>query len=195
MTSQTAKQISNDRLNGIDTQAMTQIVGALQRDRSLAKFEFRASNKWLGGSVNRSTIQGFFGAGGEDKSRSTPFTYTNDEPPLLLGNNAGANPGEFLLHALAGCVTTTTVLHAVARGIAIESISTELRGDIDLQGLLDLDKSVRPGYEKITLNMDIKADCSDAELDDLLTFVHGHSPVCDTICRPVPVVIERVRRS
>lgn len=195
MTIQAATQASDDRCNGLDTQAMGQIVGALTRDRTLAKFEFRASNKWIDGGENRSVIQGFFGAGAEDKSRSKPFTFTNGEPPLLLGNNEGANPAEFLLHALAGCVTTTTVLHAAARGIRIESISSELRGDLDLQGLLDLDKSVPPGYRQITMKMDIKADCSDAELDELLNFVHGHSPVCDTVCRPVPVVIERVRQS
>ena len=95
---------------------------------------------------------------------------------MLLGNNEGANPGEMLLHALAGCVTTTTVMHATARGIRIESISTEISGDIDLQGLLDLDESVLAGYSKITMKIAIKADCSDAELDKLLEFVRGHSP-------------------
>jgi len=195
MTTQAAKQPSNDRFNGLDTQAMVQTVDALKHDKRLAKFEFRASNEWIGGVENRSAIQGFFGAGAEDTSRSKPFTFTNGEPPVLLGSNQGANPAEFLLHALAGCVTTTTVLHATARGIRIESILTELSGDIDLQGLLGLDGSVPAGYRQITMKMDIKADCGDAELDDLLKFVHGHSPVCDTVCRPVPVVIERVRRS
>jgi len=180
--------------NGLDTQVLAQTVDALKRDRTLAKFEFRAGNTWIGGTTNRSTIQGFFGAGAEDKSRSEPFTFTNGEPPLLLGSNEGANPVEFLLHALAGCVTTTTILHATARGIRIQSISTELSGDIDLQGLLDLDNSVPVGFRQITMKMDIKADCGDAELDDLLKFVHGHSPVCNTVCRPVPVVIERVKR-
>jgi len=115
----------------------------------------------------------------------------NGEPPVLLGDNEGANPVEFLLHALAGCVTTTTVLHAAARGIRIRALSTELSGNIDLQGLLDLDPSVSPGYEQIRIRMHIEADCSDEELDDLLAFAKGHSPVCNTVCRPVPVVIER----
>ena len=194
MTTQTAKHPSNDPFNGLDTQAMVQTVDALRRDKALARFEFRASNTWIDGVENRSAIQGFFGAGAEDRSRSRPFEFTSGEPPVLLGHNEGANPAEFLLHALAGCVTTTTVLHATARGIRIESISTELSGDIDLQGLLDLDKAVPAGYRQLTMTMDIKADCSDADLDDLLKFVHGHSPVCDTICRPVPVVIKRLSR-
>src|SRR5262245_50606359 len=161
MTTQAAKQTSTDRFNGIDTRAMVQTVGAIKEDRKLAKFEFRVRNRWIDGVENRSTIQGFFGAGAEDRSRSTPFTFTASEPPVLLGNNEGASAGEFLLHALAACVTTTTVLHATARGIGIESISTELSGDVDLQGLLDLDPGVVAGYRQITVKMDIKADCSD----------------------------------
>ena len=195
MTRQPAKHDSSNRINGIDTQTMIQTVGALKNNRTLARFEFRANNKWIDGVQNRSTIQGFFGAGAEDASRSKPFTFTNSEPPLLLGNNEGANPAEFLLHALAGCLTTTTVMHATARGVNIESISTELSGDVDLQGLLDLDPSVPAGYQRIKVKMDIKADCSDAELDALLQFVHQHSPLCDTLTRPVPVLLERVRRS
>jgi uncharacterized OsmC-like protein len=136
-------------------------------------------------------IQGFYGAGQEDSSRSQPFEFTNGEPPVLLGDNEGANPVEFLLHALAGCVTTTTVLHAAARGIEIRSLSTELSGTMDLQGLLDLDPSVPVGYEQIRIRMHIDADCSDEELDELIGFARNHSPVCNTVCRPVPVVVER----
>jgi hypothetical protein len=85
-------------------------------------------------------------------------------------------------------------LHAAARGIEIESLSTKLVGDIDMQGLLALD-DVAPGYRGIRIQMDIQAkNASDAELDDLLQFARAHSPVCDTVCRPVPVVVERVRR-
>lgn len=193
MTTHTAPSTPGHRINGFESQALTQVVGALARDRSLARFEFRARNQWIDGGENRSTIQGFYGAGSEDRSRERPFTITNDEPPLLLGNNTAANPGEFVLHALAGCITTTTVLHAAARGINVRSISTQLAGDVDLQGLLDLDPAVRPGYRQITVTMDIQADCSDEALDELLAFVHSHSPVCDTLMRPVPVTLERVR--
>lgn len=181
-------------LNGLDLDAMAATVKALATDPGLAQFRFRASNRWLGGGENRSTIKGFYGAGAEDGSRTAAFEFTNGEPPVLLGHNEGANPVEFLLHALAGCVTTTTVLHAAARGIRIESIATELEGDIDLQGLLALDDAVPAGYRAIRMKMDIRADCSDAELDDLLAFAQQHSPVCNTVCRPVPVTVERVVR-
>ena len=119
------------------------------------------------------------------------FEFTNGEPPVLLRNNEDANPVEFLLHALAGGVTTTFVLHATARGIAIRELSTELEGEIDLQGLLGLDESVSPGYEQIRIKLQVEADCSEEELDDLLAYTQRHSPVCNTVCRPVPVTIER----
>ena len=95
------------------------------------------------------------------------------------------------MHALAGCVTTTIVLHAAARGIQIEELSTELEGDIDIHGFLGLDESVSAGYEQIRIKLMIKADCSEEELDDLLQFSKAHSPVCQTVCRPVSVLIER----
>lgn len=181
-------------LNGLDMQRMVETVSALKADPTLAKFEFRARNRWISGGENRSTVKDFYGAGAEDVSRREPFEFTNGEPPVLLGDNEGANPVEFLLHALAGCVTTTTVLHAAARGIEIESLSTTLVGGIDLQGLLALGE-VPAGYQGIRIEMDIKAkNASDAELDDLLEFAQAHSPVCNTVCRPVPVVVERVER-
>ena len=181
-------------LNGLDLRQMTDTVALLQQQPALARFEFRASNRWVSGGENRSRIKEFYGAGAEDSSRTNAWEFVNGEPPVLLGANEGANPVEFLLHALAGCITTTTVLHAAARGIEIRRLSTELEGDLDLQGFLDLDPTAAVAYERIRVRMDIDADCSDEELDALLTFVHAHSPVCNTITRPVTVTLERTGR-
>ena len=194
MSTQTASSAPAHFVNGLDSQALGATVEAIQKDRTLARFEFRAANQWLGGAMNRSTIQGFFGAGAEDRSRTTPFKVVSSEPPLLLGFNEGPNPGEYLLHALAACVTTTTVLRAAALGIRLESMSSEIVGDIDLQGFLDFDKSVPVGFQQLRLRVKIDADCSEAELDALLEFARTHSPVYDTLTRPVPVILERVAR-
>jgi uncharacterized OsmC-like protein len=183
-----------DTRNGLNLDQMVQTIEALKNDPTLARFQFRARNQWIDGGENRSSIRDFYGAGAEDTSRTEPFVFTNGEPPVLLGANEGANPVEYLLHALAGCVTTTTVLHAAARGIQIHRLSTELSGDIDLQGFLALDDSVPVGYESIRIRMDIEADATDEEIDDLLAFAREHSPVCSTVCRPVPVTVERVAR-
>lgn len=193
MKAQTATKETTNQTNGLDMETLVGTLEAVKQDPSLGAFEFRATNQWINGGENRSRIKEFYGAGSEDESRTEAFEFTNGEPPVLLGANEGANPVEFLLHALAGCVTTTTVLHAAARGIQIESLSTELVGTIDIQGLLALDDSVPVGYEQIQIKMDIKADCSDDELDELVAFAKNHSPVCNTICRPVPVTVERVQ--
>jgi uncharacterized OsmC-like protein len=192
MKQQMAALKQPQKINGLDVEAAMETIAAIKAQPELARFEFRARNQWIGGGENRSTIRDFYGAGREDESRAVAFEFTNGEPPVLLGHNEGANPVEFLLHALAGCVTTTFVLHAMARGIEIESLSTELSGELDLQGLLGLDENVPAGYESIRIRLHVKANCGDAELDDLLAFAQRHSPVCNTVCRPVPVQIERV---
>lgn len=192
MNSQSAVIEKPTTINGLDVNAAVGTIAAIKADKSLAKFQFRARNTWINGGENRSVIRDFYGAGKEDTSRTSAFEFTNGEPPILLGNNEGANPVEFLLHALAGCVTTTFVLHAMARGIVIRELSTELAGDLDLRGLLGLDDAVSPGYERINIRLNVKADCSDKMLDDLIAYAQQHSPVCSTVCRSVPVVIERV---
>ncbi len=192
MTTNAATAEKIDVRNGLDLGQMFATLDAIKADTGLARFQFRAKNNWIDGGANKSTIRDFYGAGREDDSRETDFEFTNGEPPVLLGNNEGANPVEFLLHALAGCVTTTFILHATARGITIEELSTELKGDLDLRGLLGMDENVSPGYESINIRMSVKADCSQEELEDLLAFSKAHSPVCTTVCRPVPVNIECV---
>jgi len=193
MTQQMTNRVNPVRTNGLDMEALVGTVATVKQDPSLGQFEFRATNRWIDGGENRSRIKEFYGAGSEDESRTEAFEFTNGEPPVLLGANEDANPVEYLLHALAGCVTTTTVLHAAARGIQIERLSTELVGTIDVQGLLALDDSVPVGYEQIRIKMDIQADCSDEELNELVAFAQDHSPVCNTICRPVPVTVERTQ--
>jgi uncharacterized OsmC-like protein len=180
-------------LNGLNIQAANETIAAIKSDESLARFQFRARNVWIGGGENRSTIRDFYGAGREDDSRHSAFEFTNGEPPVLLGANEGANPVEFLLHALAGCVTTTFVLHAMARGIRIRELSTELKGELDVRGLLGLADDVPAGYERIDILMRVQADCPDEALDELLAYAQQRSPVCNTVCRPVPVAITRSR--
>lgn len=187
MTMQTEANV----LNGLDVNKAMATIAAIEADPEIAQFRFRARNRWINGGENRTTIRDFYGAKAEDTSRESAWEFTNGEPPVLLGNNEGANPVEFLLHALAGCVTTTFVLHAMARGIRIREMSTELEGDIDLHGLLGMDEEVSPGYREIRVRINVQADCSDEALDDLIAYAQAHSPVCNTICRPVPVKVVR----
>ena len=176
-------------LNGVDTESLVATIDAIKKDGEIAKFKFKATNEWIDGSLNRTNIQEFYGAKQIDKSRKKPFIFENDEPPILLGENNGANPVEFLLHGLVGCITTTLVYHAAARGIKINSVRSTLEGDIDLHGLLNVKDKIRPGYQQIRILFDIDSPASRKEIIDLVQFAKSHSPVCDSVENPVDVVV------
>ena len=121
------------------------------------------------------------------------FELDADEPEILLGQDQGPNAGEYLLHALAACVTTAMVYHAAARGIAIEEVESSIDGDIDLRGFLGIDPKVRNGFQKIRMNFRIKADVPDEQLQELCTIGQQYSPVFDSITHGVPVKIAAER--
>jgi uncharacterized OsmC-like protein len=178
------------RVNGVDVDQLVATVNAIQHDPDLAHFRFRAHNVWIGGGHTRTTIQGFYGAGQEDTSRSRPFVLEGDEPPLLLGSNAGPNAVEAALHALASCLAVGFVYNAAAQGINIESLSFDLEGDLDLRAFLGLSKQVRPGYEGIRVTYRVKSDAPREKVEALCQFVQDTSPVLDIIRNPVPVTVK-----
>jgi uncharacterized OsmC-like protein len=176
-------------VNGVNVDQLVGTVNAIKQDPSLARFTFRASTEWAGGGHSRTTIQSFYGAGSEDASRARPFVMEGDEPPVLLGQNAGPNAVEAVLHALASCLAVGFVYNAAALGIPIEALSFDLEGDLDLRAFLGLTDSVRPGYEGIRLTYRVKADAPRAKLEELCNYVQRTSPVLDIIRNPVPVFI------
>jgi uncharacterized OsmC-like protein len=171
-------------VNGVDVTAFSNIVDDIKREPGLGAFQFRASNIWLGGGLNRSTIDGFSGAG-KEHTRAKPFTFSADEPPVLLGADRGANPVEFLLHALAACLTTSVVYHAAVRGIAIKTVSSELEGDIDIRGFTGLAPDVRKGYSHIRVKLRVASDAPAEQLEALAKF----SPVYDVVSKSLPVAL------
>ena len=183
------KTIIENTINGFIPAEIRETMDILKQDPSLAKFQFRVNNQWVKGGHNQSQIKGFYGAGTEDNSRTSSFVYDNGEPPILLGNNEGANPVEYVLHALAGCMTTTMVLHAAARGIEIGTVTSTLEGDIDIQGFLGLDESVRNGYQNIRITFHIDGELSDEQKAELISFT-DYSPVFDIVTNRVPVQVQ-----
>lgn len=182
----------SNTVNGVDIDRLVATIDAVRSDAALAQFRFRARNAWAGGSRTRTTIKDFYGAGAEDASREEPFVVDVDEPPILLGGNVAPNAGEYLLHALAACLTGTVVYHAAARGIVLDRLECTLEGDLDVQGLLDLADDVRPGFARIRATLTAAGDFDDdqlAELGELTRF----SPVRDTVTNPVPVEIAVAR--
>lgn len=184
MTIQTATQI-----NGVNVDQLVATVNAVQENPEIARFQFRARNEWIEGGHSRTTIQSFYGAGQEDTSRSRPFALDGDEPPLLLGNNAGPNAVEAVLHALASCLAVGFVYNAAAQGVTVESLSFDLEGDLDLRAFLGLSEDVRPGFESIRLTYRVKSDAPREKIEELCNYVQKTSPVLDIIRKPVPVAI------
>jgi uncharacterized OsmC-like protein len=176
-------------LNGVNVDQLMATVNAVQQNPSLACFRFRAHNEWIGGGHTRTSIQSFYGVEQEDTSRSRPFILEGDEPPVLLGGNAGPNAFEAVLHALASCLAVGFVYNAAAQGIPMESLSFDLEGDLDLHGFLGLSNQVRPGYENIKLIYCVKSDASREQLEELCAYVQKTSPVLDIITNAVPVTI------
>jgi len=170
------------KINGIDVYRLKETINSVRKNSSLANTRFHIKNQWLAGDRNRSEIEGFCVA---DKEISHPkkFKLDSDEPKMLLGDDKNPNPVEYVLHALAGCVTTSLINHAAANGIEIESVETEVQGDIDLQGFLGVSKSVPKGFKNIRVTMHVKSDASAEKLEQLARY----SPVYDTLTRPVPV--------
>jgi uncharacterized OsmC-like protein len=172
-------------INGVNVEQLGASISAIQGEPGLGKFQFRARNTWINGGHNRTTIKEFYGVGKEDTNRTKPFVLDADEPPVLLGEDQGANPVEFVLHALAACLTTSMVYHAAAQGIKIDSVESRLEGDLDLRGFLGLSKEVRPGYQNLRIHFTVKSDAPAEKLRELTKY----SPVFDIVSNPVPVAI------
>jgi uncharacterized OsmC-like protein len=173
--------------NGVDTALVYGTLDALKTDPQLARFEFRATNRWINGPHSRSTIQSFWGAGQEDASRATPFVVDASEPPVLFGNNEAPNPAEYLLHALAGCLTLTIVNVAAARKVTLTEVSSTLVGVLDARGATGLDDSYRNGFEHVRVAFSIKGDAPREKLEEIVERAKARSVVYDIVSNPVRV--------
>lgn len=176
-------------VNGVDVTKLVGTIEAIKANPDLARFQFRASTEWISGGHSRTTIDGFYGAGVEDTSRTTPFVLEGDEPPVLLGTNAGPNAVETVLHALASCLAVGFIYNAAAQGIRVDALDFSLEGNLDLHGFLGLSDQTRPGYQDIRLVYRVKSDAPREQLEALCDYVQRTSPVLDIIRNPVPVQI------
>lgn len=176
-------------VNGVNVEQLVSTVNAVKANPDLAKFKFRGQTEWVSGGQFHTAIQGFYGAGSEDMSRTQPFIVVGDEPPVLLGQNAGPNAVEVVLHALASCLGVGFIYNAAAQGIRVEQLEFSLEGGLDLHAFLGLSRTMRPGYEQIKVSYRVKADAPRAKLEELCEYVQQTSPVLDILRNPVPVTI------
>jgi len=173
-------------VNGVNVTQLFDTIDLIKETPDISRFQFRARNKWQGGTHSRATVKDFYGAQQEDNSREA-VTHEIDEPPVLLGENKGLNPVEYLLVGLSGCVTTAMVAHAAAKGIELRSVSCRIEGDLDVQGFLGLSEEIPVGYKEIRIFFTIDADISDEEKEELTRMARKYSPVANTIFNATPV--------
>lgn len=177
------------KVNGVNVDQLFRTIAQVKEVPEMAIFKFRASNTWVAGTHNRGTVLGFYGALKEDDSRA-PVSFDLDEPLVLCGENIGPNPVEYLLVALSGCLTTSLVAHAAARGIEVRKVESRYEGELDLQGFLGISDRVPVGYKQIRVFFKIEADLSTAQKRELIEMAQKYSPVFNTIAKPVQVAVQ-----
>jgi len=185
-------QGKHQTINGVDVDQLRETLGNIGKDPGLAKAKFRATNRWRNGGHTTTTIHDFYSAR-QNFVHEHDFKLDADEPPLLLGEDKGANPVEYVLTALSSCLTTALIYHAAAQGITLDEVESELEGDLDLRGFLGLSEKVRNGYENIRVTFRIKADAPQEKLDELVRLAQQRSPVFDIVTNPVPVQVRAQR--
>jgi uncharacterized OsmC-like protein len=177
--------------NGVDTSTMFATLDAIKAQPEIAKFRFRAGNRWLGGAHNRSTIKDFYAACAEDTSRTQAFTVDAGEPAILLGVDTGPNPAEYLLHAVAACVTTSLVYSAAARGVRLTSVESTIEGDLNVQGALGINtEDYRNGFEQIRMTVRISGDAPAEKLREVVQRGTERSVVFDSVANGVPIAVD-----
>lgn len=175
------------KVNGVAVDKLMETMDLLRAQPALAAFKFRTQNTWVDGTLNRAENPPFYGAGAEDTGRTEPHRHEIDEPPVLLGEDRGANPVEYLLTGLSGCVTTTFIAYAAAQGVKIDELRTELEGDLDVRGFLGLSGQVRPGFQEIRVTFHVKSDAPREKIEELVKLAERRSPVSDSVRKGVPV--------
>jgi uncharacterized OsmC-like protein len=175
-------------VNGVSVTQLFSTIDAIKAQPEIAKFNFKAANRWNGGGANTTTVNDYAGAC-QTFTRSSPFVFQKDEPPVLLGTDTGANPVEYVLAALAGCLTTSLVYHAAAQGIRIDEVESTYSGDLDLHGFRGLDDNVRNGYQNMKVTFKVRGDASDEKLSELVELARKRSPVFDVLTNGIPVTV------
>lgn len=175
-------------MNGVDTPALFATIGVVGETPALAKFQFRASGQWINGTHMRSTMAGFAGAGGAH-SHKAAYTADADHPAVLCGGDNAPTPVEYLLHAIAACLTAGIANIAAARGVKLHAVEADVTGDIDLQGILGLSDKVRNGFESIKVDFRIDGDAPKEILEKLVAQSVARSAVFDVLTNGVPVSV------
>jgi uncharacterized OsmC-like protein len=175
--------------NGVDTPTLFATINAVAGQPELAKFQFRARNAWQWGTHSRTEMSSFHGAGGEHQHAAV-YTAEGDHPTVLVGSDKAPTPVEYLLHALACCITAGIANIAAARGVKLKSVTSTVEGNIDLRGILGLSSEVRNGYDSIRIRFEIDGDAPAEKLREIVEQSRARSAVFDVLTNGVPVSVD-----
>lgn len=167
-------------LNGVDTPKLFATINVVKAQPELAKFQFRATNQWIKGTHSRSRIETFSGANAEHR-HTGDVEFNADHPAVLVGGDKAPTPVEFLLHAIAACITSGIGNVAAARGVTLTEVESTVEGDIDLRGILGLSGQVRNGYSEIRVHFRIKGDAAPEKLQAIVAQSQARSAVFDVL--------------
>ncbi|HUQ52514.1 MAG TPA: OsmC family protein [Gammaproteobacteria bacterium] len=175
--------------NGVNVEALIGARAALTEAPAAARFKWRATCDWVRGTHSRTTVQEFFGLGAE-QTRPKAFHYDADHPEVFAAEDNGATPVEYVLVALASCLTAGIASVAQNRNIQLRSVKATLEAGMDMQGILGIDSDVRNGFDGIKVTFRIDADASRAEIAALVAQSQRRSAVFDIITNPTNVAVE-----
>jgi uncharacterized OsmC-like protein len=175
--------------NGVNVQALLEAREALTSAPEAAQFKWRASNTWVNGTHSQSTVEGFFGLGGEQHHKRT-FSFDADHPEIFASADNGITPVEYVLVGLASCLTAGVAAVAQNREIQLRSVSATLEGDMDVQGILGIDSDVRNGFGGIRVTYNIDAEASEDDIKALVAQSQKRSAVYDIVTNPTNVAVE-----
>ena len=175
--------------NGVNVQALLDARKALAEAPEATKFQWRAQCEWLEGTQSRSTVEGFFGLGEEQKHKSV-FTFDADHPEVFASEDRGATPVEIVLAGLASCLTAGIASVAQLREIQLHSVTATVEGGMDIQGILGMDSDVRNGFDGIKVTYTIDADATPDEIKAIVAQSQKRSAVFDALTNPTNVTVE-----
>jgi uncharacterized OsmC-like protein len=182
----TTAQPLADEINGVSTTKLFGTIAKMRENGDLAQFRFSARNEWVEGTASASTIHEWYGAGA-DHPHVEEYRFAADHP--TLGHGHGPTPQEYVLHALAACITAGVATGAAARGIELTKVSSTVNGDIDVRGVLGVDQDVRTGFSNITIEFDIDADADADAIEALIAGATKYSAVFDMLANPTAVTV------
>ena len=175
--------------NGVNVEALLDARAALSDAPEAAAFQWRARSEWVGGTHTRTTVDAFSGLGAEQSHRQV-FVVDTDHPEVFASEDNGMTPVEMVLAGLAGCLTAGIAAVATNRAVQLRSVTATVAGDMDIQGILGIDRDVRNGFEGITVRYEIDADATRSEIDAIVAQSQKRSAVFDVVTNPTNVVVE-----